>query len=66
MQDGGKIRCILFLSTPSLRRATYFCCASIICRLFLSTPSLRRATREPQSTPYNHKISIHALLAEGD
>ena len=25
MQDGGKVRCLLFLSTPSARRATQPC-----------------------------------------
>ena len=58
---------MIFLSTPSLRRATclwYRFVGGVI--IFLSTPSLRRATRwHSRSCPRTH-ISIHALLAEGD
>ena len=34
--------------------------------IFLSTLSLRRATRNSQNINREHKISIHALLAESD
>ena len=56
----------LFLSTLSLRRATYtaICLAPPI--LFLSTLSLRRATGRGPHSPLVWQISIHALLAESD
>ena len=58
------VRCPLFLSTLSLRRATVFAARQPAIRVFLSTLSLRRATggRVLFGTPSH--ISIHALLAE--
>ena len=56
----------LFLSTPSVRRATFdnfsftgFC-------KFLSTPSVRRATATESHGLPEKPISIHALREEGD
>ena len=57
---------IVFLSTPSARRAT---CAAFPCptpTTFLSTPSARRATQFPESRCPPIRISIHALREEGD
>ena len=56
-----------FLSTPSVRRATYdahHVGGAVV--VFLSTPSARRATapRPPARTGW--EISIHALREEGD
>ena len=56
----------LFLSTLSLRRATFVMLSALAPEEFLSTLSLRRATRAdslPNAPPH---ISIHALLAESD
>ena len=56
-----------FLSTLSLRRATFRAqCTVIRKKRFLSTLSLRRATRTGQSKEERAMISIHALLAESD
>ena len=55
-----------FLSTLSLRRATYQELAPSGAPTFLSTLSLRRATRNSQNIKRRHNISIHALLAESD
>ena len=57
---------LVFLSTLSLRRATFQNQIIFHYNLFLSTLSLRRATE--QSSSYNAylAISIHALLAESD
>ena len=58
---------ILFLSTPSARRATRnqiqqgFCATQ-----FLSTPSARRATEPDAAGLLRNAISIHALREEGD
>ena len=57
---------ILFLSTPSARRATIAEERAEYDRLFLSTPSARRATRPPLLSRYVRRISIHALREEGD
>ena len=56
----------VFLSTPSLRRATTWDCISPSGATFLSTPSLRRATQSHPRGRHCIDISIHALLAEGD
>ena len=62
-----KVAALLFLSTPSARRATRQGFLRLSHRLFLSTPSARRAT-----SPRNrcrrrvNRISIHALREEGD
>ena len=58
---------ILFLSTPSARRATFI---NVIDRdgedEFLSTPSARRATQPFRPNLTEKVISIHALREEGD
>ena len=57
---------LVFLSTPSVRRAT---AATLTLRAqieFLSTPSVRRATRPDEAARGLYTISIHALREEGD
>ena len=57
---------LVFLSTPSARRATK---SPTACRAFwefLSTPSARRATLHGPRDGLQHSISIHALREEGD
>ena len=57
---------LVFLSTPSARRATQ-CMINLVQLLqFLSTPSARRATVRTRYAPRPGKISIHALREEGD
>ena len=55
-----------FLSTLSLRRATFACWYIKEMTAFLSTLSLRRATLAFLAINPITKISIHALLAESD
>ena len=55
-----------FLSTLSLRRATWMAQWRTAFKIFLSTLSLRRATQQQQDPPDPDDISIHALLAESD
>ena len=55
-----------FLSTLSLRRATFSYFLHIHRPLFLSTLSLRRATVHYDNYNLHCVISIHALLAESD
>ena len=55
-----------FLSTLSLRRATYPESAPCEAPTFLSTLSLRRATVGTSQVFQRIAISIHALLAESD
>ena len=58
---------VLFLSTPSARRATLKWSQMIRQgTLFLSTPSARRATIGETEYSYGNNISIHALREEGD
>ena len=58
---------ILFLSTPSARRATSRPpCPYSLAFVFLSTPSARRATRALVLALLAVVISIHALREEGD
>ena len=57
---------IVFLSTPSARRATKRPRSPISARVFLSTPSARRATRIQTYFGGYKDISIHALREEGD
>ena len=57
---------LAFLSTLSLRRATYGRINDISRLIFLSTLSLRRATKGQLYTSAYIQISIHALLAESD
>ena len=56
----------VFLSTLSLRRATFEYIQAGTGILFLSTLSLRRATVKLFRQNYECFISIHALLAESD
>ena len=56
----------IFLSTLSLRRATYYFAAFLCLLKFLSTLSLRRATFGLCEGVFLLRISIHALLAESD
>ena len=55
-----------FLSTLSLRRATFQMLLQVRHTQFLSTLSLRRATASNQPEQQAQRISIHALLAESD
>ena len=58
---------LLFLSTPSARRATYSVReVQRNAKKFLSTPSARRATGQGHQLRGCHRISIHALREEGD
>ena len=60
-------RSYIFLSTLSLRRATFGKNKNAAeSQKFLSTLSLRRATATEQPQPQTAGISIHALLAESD
>ena len=56
----------LFLSTLSLRRATFDTLSALAPEEFLSTLSLRRATAIDVFLAVWAVISIHALLAESD
>ena len=56
----------LFLSTLSLRRATFLYFVALKGQEFLSTLSLRRATPSLYQLYDTYAISIHALLAESD
>ena len=58
--------CAEFLSTLSLRRATFYNLQKFTHPVFLSTLSLRRATDAAARTFAKCAISIHALLAESD
>ena len=57
---------MLFLSTPSARRATKANDPDDETAQFLSTPSARRATHTITVEVSDGKISIHALREEGD
>ncbi len=59
-------RACLFLSTLSLRRATFGTLLKCLRKRFLSTLSLRRATANSRAEQQEQHISIHALLAESD
>ena len=56
----------LFLSTPSVRRATDFFQGCVTVGLFLSTPSVQRATKVAVKAAHGKEISIHTLRTEGD
>ena len=56
----------IFLSTPSVRRATLYYTVDTVDWGFLSTPSVRRATIRAIRTAKTLDISIHALREEGD
>ncbi len=56
----------IFLSTPSVWRATVSLWVSFTFSRFLSTPSVWRATVEPHNVRTCQLISIHALRVEGD
>ena len=57
---------LVFLSTPSARRATRIGPPRASPEPFLSTPSARRATADVLQQLGIHPISIHALREEGD
>ena len=57
---------LLFLSTPSARRATSVMSLVASSTTFLSTPSARRATEDLLQRGRVRRISIHALREEGD
>ena len=57
---------LIFLSTPSARRATGATLGKAAEVIFLSTPSARRATRYDRAGLHRLRISIHALREEGD
>ena len=59
-------RGLIFLSTPSARRATGDTSELRSSLAFLSTPSARRATSLPRRQSCQTSISIHALREEGD
>ena len=61
-----KLMVTVFLSTLSLRRATYINRGPYHIKRFLSTLSLRRATHYDNYNLHCVEISIHALLAESD
>ena len=56
----------VFLSTPSVRRATKIPGIDVSHHQFLSTPSVRRATHRGSVPVLVLGISIHTLRAEGD
>ena len=60
--DGRRV----FLSTPSVGRATCWRMRSAPSPLFLSTPSVGRATKAMRWLVTPTSISIHALRGEGD
>ncbi len=63
----SSVRCFaLFLSTPSVRRATEEAAAAVASEVFLSMPSVRRATYGIRIEVRRTAISIHALREEGD
>ena len=64
--DGLCVGFPLFLSTPSVRRATYLVIGFRPFGRFLSTPSARRATSPIPTWRICDHISIHALREEGD
>ena len=70
-EGDGKLYCgecgrLIFLSTPSARRATRLGEALRARNGFLSTPSARRATADNRKLAKGKIISIHALREEGD
>ena len=64
--ERGLLRFKLFLSTPSVRRATSSPSTISGWSTFLSTPSARRATTLQSDGDRLSAISIHALREEGD
>ena len=67
LQRGFDNQSVIFLSTPSARRATDFNGKWHFTRgIFLSTPSARRATNLQPWAGMVKSISIHALREEGD
>ena len=56
----------IFLSTPSVGRATKTKRPTTACTRFLSTPSVGRATLRRGGNFCKREISIHALRGEGD
>ena len=66
MQGKYNSQSMLFLSTPSARRATWETRTIKSTKIFLSTPSARRATSVVSHATNSNYISIHALREEGD
>ena len=67
MRGCTEVITLLFLSTPSARRATASLPSKVrMLSLFLSTPSARRATVNHRGDTLLRFISIHALREEGD
>ena len=65
--SSGSRPSVIFLSTPSVRRATIRADRrGHSVNLFLSTPSVRRATHPCYWAGNSSLISIHALREEGD
>ena len=62
----GALVPLIFLSTPSVRRATTGSRRFHSFFQFLSTPSVRRATKFVVDIVFRQHISIHALRTEGD
>ena len=61
-----RVRIFLFLSTPSVGRATGAKFQHGLAHRFLSTPSVGRATAAVNIHFRRGEISIHALRGEGD
>ena len=66
MVNGELQKPVIFLSTPSARRATEQAIQNTNISKFLSTPSARRATGQQTNSDTPIGISIHALREEGD
>ena len=66
MISSKKSGTVIFLSTPSARRATLRAAVLYAFIIFLSTPSARRATGFRLAPAPTWVISIHALREEGD
>ena len=66
MAAAARCCALVFLSTPSVRRATRRIFGTFGEQIFLSTPSVRRATFRSASCRATSSISIHALREEGD
>ena len=66
MRIFDRVQLVVFLSTPSARRATGLVPWDGEQNRFLSTPSARRATKYTTKPSKEQRISIHALREEGD
>ena len=67
MGDRAYIKFVIFLSTPSARRAT-LCCTGAGCKTLISIHALREEgdSITVSISPPDNIISIHALREEGD